>query len=158
MISASLPRSLTIALLTIISIFASTVISQAAVLPTSGSDVFPACAVDCPILNEAQSSCQASPDNDRATLVSCFCQSSLLTTLSSTPQGVCDASCSSVDDLKQLQSWYSSFCASGGDLPGTGPTTSTTPDSLPTGGSKGSTGSSESSGSSGSNGPGHKSW
>lgn len=157
MISTSWPRPFTVAL-TIASIFASTVISQDPLVPSSGSDIFPACAANCPILKEAQSSCQASPDNDRATVVACFCESSLLTTLHSTPQGICDDTCTSPGDLKKLQSWYSSFCESGGNPPGngqpTGPTTTSSAGSSPTGGSQGSGGSTGPTQS----GPGHQNW
>lgn len=158
--SSLVPRlsgSVTILLLLLVAIFTSSVSSQDPLIPSSGSDTFPACAVQCPLLNEAQSSCQAAPATGRDSLVSCFCQSALLTSLHSVPDGVCDASCPSKDDQEKLQSWYSSFCASGGDPPSSEPTTTaSSPDSSSTGGT--SQGSSGSGGSGGSGGPGHQSW
>ncbi|KAK2754242.1 hypothetical protein FQN54_007121 [Arachnomyces sp. PD_36] len=139
--SRALSNSTTFILLLIIAIFASTAFSQDTLVPSSGTDDFPACAAKCPILKEAESSCLASPSSDRATHVSCLCQSALLTTLHSSPNGVCDASCPSPDDLQTLQSWYADFCTSGGEEPGD-PTTGGQ-GSSPTGGSQGS---------------GHQSW
>ncbi|KAL2378093.1 hypothetical protein RJZ90_006264 [Blastomyces dermatitidis] len=83
-------------------------------VPTTGSATFPECAVGCPLLQEAQANCvpPAAPVTDQATYRSCFCQSSLLQALHSSPNGVCDAVCPPAE-LNTLQQWYAGLCATG---------------------------------------------
>jgi hypothetical protein len=83
-------------------------------VPTSASSSFPACALSCTLLQQAQSACvppEASVTN-QATYVNCFCQSGYLTTLHSSPNGVCDSSCPGASDRQLLESWYNNFCSS----------------------------------------------
>ncbi|KLJ10103.1 hypothetical protein EMPG_09915 [Blastomyces silverae] len=83
-------------------------------VPTTGSATFPECAAACPLLQEAQANCipPAAPVTNEATYKSCFCQSSLLQPLHSSPNGVCDAVCPP-PELNTLQQWYAGLCASG---------------------------------------------
>ncbi|OJD21622.1 hypothetical protein ACJ73_07037 [Blastomyces percursus] len=85
-------------------------------VPTTGSASFPECAVGCPLLQEAQANCvpPAAPVTDQATYRSCFCQSTLLQALHSSPSGVCDAVCPPAE-LNTLQQWYAGLCATGGN-------------------------------------------
>ncbi|KKA21758.1 Integral membrane protein [Rasamsonia emersonii CBS 393.64] len=59
-------------------------------LPTAASSTFPACALSCTTLQQAQSGCvpPAAPVSNQATYVSCFCQSALLTSLHTTPDSL----------------------------------------------------------------------
>ncbi|KAL1961668.1 hypothetical protein VTN77DRAFT_1343 [Rasamsonia byssochlamydoides] len=96
-------------------------------LPTAASSAFPACALSCTTLQQAQDGCvpPAAPVSNQATYVNCFCQSALLTTLHTTPDSVCDTSCTSESDRQLLMTWYNNYCSSGGQDTGT-PTTTTT--------------------------------
>lgn len=96
-------------------------------LPTAASSTFPACALSCATLQQAQSGCvpPAAPVSNQATYVSCFCQSALLTSLHTTPDSVCDSSCTSESDRQLLMTWYNNYCSSGGN-PGSGTQTTTT--------------------------------
>ncbi|KAG5288317.1 integral membrane protein [Histoplasma ohiense] len=99
-------------------------------IPTTGSAAFPGCAVACPLLHEAQANCvpPAAPVTNQATYSLCFCQSTLLRALRSSPNRVCDAVCPPTD-LITLQKWYAQFCATGN--PATTTATSNVPESHP---------------------------
>ncbi|KAL4890003.1 hypothetical protein BDV59DRAFT_204808 [Aspergillus ambiguus] len=90
-------------------------------VPQSASDSFPQCGLSCSALNSAQSLCipPTAPANGRATYVTCFCQSNLLTQLKTSPDGTCDDVCSNESDRALLQKWFSDFCSSGGSLKST---------------------------------------
>ncbi|KAJ5104196.1 Integral membrane protein [Penicillium argentinense] len=77
-------------------------------IPTSASSSFPECGIECNVLNSAQDSCTAGAES---TWTSCFCQSSLLTSLKTS--GKLCSNCGS-DDQATLSSWYNSYCKSGG--------------------------------------------
>jgi len=83
------------------------------IVPTTGTDTFPACAASCPLLLQAQTSClpPAAPVADQATYDSCFCQSALLQPLKSSPWGVCGVVCPTQVDTAALQAWYGGYCA-----------------------------------------------
>ncbi|KAJ9265183.1 hypothetical protein DTO212C5_6857 [Paecilomyces variotii] len=107
-------------------LFASSTAAQSVtLLPSAASDTFPACALTCQTLEQAQGSCvpPAAPVTNKATYVSCFCQSTLLTQLRSSPASVCTA-CSAAD-AQTLEQWYNNFCATGGDVQTTTTSTST---------------------------------
>ncbi|GAB1191852.1 hypothetical protein BDV32DRAFT_115757 [Aspergillus pseudonomiae] len=96
-------------------------------IPTAASDSFPSCALSCSILQQAQTGCvpPTAQKTDRSTYVSCFCQSSLITQLHNSADGTCSDTCTNADDRKKLQTWYSDFCASGGQNKGTAASEST---------------------------------
>lgn len=77
-------------------------------IPTSASSDFPQCGIDCSVLNSAQDSCTAGAESS---WTSCFCQSSLLTSLK-TSGSLC-SNCDSSDQTT-LSDWYNSYCKSGG--------------------------------------------
>ncbi|PGH05280.1 hypothetical protein GX51_03001 [Blastomyces parvus] len=106
-------------------------------IPTTGSATFPECAVGCPLLQEAQANCipPAAPATNQAIYNSCFCQSSLIQALHSSPNGVCDAVCPPAE-LSKLQQWYAGFCATGN--PGGTQTTTTSTTSTTTSSDSGS--------------------
>jgi hypothetical protein len=85
-------------------------------LPTAASSTFPACALSCAVLTQAQDSCipPAAPVTNQATYVNCFCQSALLTTLHTSPDSLCTAYCTVESDRQLLEQWYNNFCTSGG--------------------------------------------
>jgi len=91
-------------------------VSTQTIVPTTSSSSFPGCALSCSPLLQAQTLCvpPSAPVSNEATYVNCFCQSSLLSTLYSTPDGPCDSVCTIESDRQLLQSWYKNFCASGG--------------------------------------------
>ncbi|KAJ5178717.1 hypothetical protein N7492_001927 [Penicillium capsulatum] len=97
----------------------------ASLIPTTASDSFPQCAVDCAVLQQAQDSCTAGAESS---WVSCFCESALLTSLKSSGN-IC-TSCTSTADQSLLSSWYNNYCRSGGSkkAPGNAATTTTTSD------------------------------
>lgn len=78
------------------------------ILPTAASNSFPQCGLSCTTLTGAQTSCES---GEASTWVSCFCESSLLTTLK-TSGSIC-ASCSAADQTT-LSTWYNNYCSSGG--------------------------------------------
>ncbi|PGG99848.1 hypothetical protein AJ79_08400 [Helicocarpus griseus UAMH5409] len=82
-------------------------------VPNTASANFPACAVGCPLLEQAQEVCvpPIAPVTHQGAYVSCFCQSSLIQTLHSSPNGVCDA-CQPAD-RSLLQKWYAGICSPG---------------------------------------------
>jgi hypothetical protein len=84
------------------------------ILPSTASASFPACALSCSQLIQAQNSCipPAQPVTDQYFYDSCFCQSPLLSQLHTSPDGTCDAYCTVESDRRLLESWYNSFCAS----------------------------------------------
>lgn len=98
--------------------------AHGAILPASvtSDDAFPSCAVNCPLLQLAQTDCvsvsssSAPDDNDNdddddyVTIASCFCQSSLIDPLHSGPDGVCDQVCTA-SDRALLHAWYGRYCA-----------------------------------------------
>jgi len=96
------------------------------ILPSTASASFPACALSCSQLIQAQSGCipPVAPVTDQYFYDTCFCQSPLLAQLHTSPDGTCDANCPVQSDRQLLESWYNSFCAS--------QTASTAPTSSPT--------------------------
>lgn len=101
---------------TIIAIAFAYLASAQVLVPQAASNSFPACALSCPTLLSAQGGCvpPAAPVTDQAIYVSCFCQSSLLITLHTSPDGTCDSVCTVESDRQELMAWYNNFCASGG--------------------------------------------
>ncbi|KIW12343.1 hypothetical protein PV08_09620 [Exophiala spinifera] len=100
-----------IALLAISTFFGLSVTQS--IVPTSGSGTFPACAVNCAVLLQAQSTCtppNVATTND-LTYENCFCQSSLLAALYSTPDSICTAECTAESDRSELQTWFQGFCS-----------------------------------------------
>lgn len=89
-------------------------------IPTSASDSFPTCGLQCSQLYAAQDSCTANPDS--STWVSCFCQSAFVSNLK-TSGAVC-TNCDSNDQSK-VSSWYTNYCNSGGTDKGTTSTSTT---------------------------------
>jgi hypothetical protein len=85
-------------------------------LPSAASDSFPQCALSCSILQQAQSACipPSAPANGRSTYVSCFCQSSLISSLHNSADGTCTDTCTNASDRSLLKTWYTNFCSSGG--------------------------------------------
>lgn len=85
-------------------------------VPTTPSSAFPACAVSCTALLQAQTLCLP-PNVAAAANINyemCFCQSSLLAAIYSTPDAICAAECQAPNDRALLQTWYRSFCSSVG--------------------------------------------
>ncbi|OJD17112.1 hypothetical protein AJ78_02756 [Emergomyces pasteurianus Ep9510] len=105
-----------------------TLVECQSLIPAAGSATFPGCAVGCLLLQEAQANCvpPAAPRTNQATYISCFCQSSLLQALHSSPNGVCDAVCPP-RDLSTLQTWYAGLCSAGNPELTQTTTTSATP-------------------------------
>lgn len=82
----------------------------------------PSCASKCQTLTSANSACvpPTAPQTDQGTYQSCFCSSTALTTLYSTPSGICDSTCSSTD-MSTIQQWYIQLCTGGVvETPGSG--------------------------------------
>ncbi|OAX81249.1 hypothetical protein ACJ72_04413, partial [Emergomyces africanus] len=121
-----------------------TLVECQSLIPTTGSATFPGCAIGCPLLREAQTNCvpPAAPSTNQATYISCFCQSSLLQALHSSPNGVCDAVCPPAD-LTKLQTWYAGFCSAGNPELTQTTTTSATRTPSPNSGSDSGAGKSE---------------
>ncbi|RJE27161.1 integral membrane protein [Aspergillus sclerotialis] len=103
-------------------------------LPSSASDSFPQCALNCALLKQAESGCvpPAAPASPKSIYVSCFCQSSLISSLHSSPANVCDDSCNNPSDLSLLQKWYNNYCSSGGNVKEATTTTTSPPTSTAT--------------------------
>ncbi|KAF4155144.1 hypothetical protein CNMCM8927_007157 [Aspergillus lentulus] len=114
--------------LLIIALFLTTTVlaTTDTILPSAASASFPECGLSCPQLQQAADSCLASPEDTHAVHVSCFCQSSLLSQLKTSPDGTCDSSCTSETDRQLLQAWYTSYCNSGGNTGGTSGAATTT--------------------------------
>ena len=117
-----LPQLRHVLVLTVLSL-TPLVSSQASILPAQAGNGFPQCGFSCTQLTSAAASCQADPSGQQAIITSCFCQSALLTSLHTSPNGVCDAACTNAGDLSSLMNWYNNFCASGGQASGQTPTT-----------------------------------
>lgn len=98
--------------------FTSSVLAQQNVQlrPTSGSNSFPACGVNCGVLSQADDACTppTAQSTNRQTYVSCFCQSSLLGGLRSDTSNTCSDTCTSSQDRQKIKQWYTDFCNSGG--------------------------------------------
>jgi len=122
-------HSLLLRTFVLLQIFTSTVVSQK-IVPSSGSSTFPQCAVNCPVLIQAQAAClpPSAPVSNDATYTSCYCQSSYLTTLHTEASTTCGSSCPSTSDQQLLVTWYGDFCAAGGKdvIDGSSTTTTTT--------------------------------
>jgi hypothetical protein len=101
---------------TIIAVAFTSLASAQVLVPQAASNSFPACALSCTTLLSAQGGCvpPAAPVTDQAIYVSCFCQSALLTTLHTSPDGTCDPYCTVESDRQELMAWYNNFCATGG--------------------------------------------
>jgi hypothetical protein len=108
----SLPRLTSVLL--VAAAFTTVAIAQT-IIPSAASASFPACALSCTLLIEAQNDCvpPSAPVTNQATYNSCFCQSSLLAQLRLSPDGTCDVYCPVESDRRLLQSWYIGLCASG---------------------------------------------
>ncbi|KAJ5989619.1 Integral membrane protein [Penicillium waksmanii] len=120
-------------------------------IPTSASSTFPQCGIDCSILTSAQDSCVAGTES---TWTSCFCESSLLTSLKTS--GALCSNCDSSDQTT-LSNWYNSYCKSGGST-NTKDTTSTSTTATATTGTSTSTATAVSSGSKNATTEENKSW
>lgn len=85
-------------------------------LPTTSSTDFPGCGVGCNLLLQAQNLCvpPAVAVTSQFTYENCFCQSSLLQGLYSSPDAVCTAECTIESDRVLLQRWFTSFCSAVG--------------------------------------------
>lgn len=101
---------------TIVAIAFASVAAAQVLVPQAASNDFPACALSCTPLLEAQGGCvpPAAPVTDQAVYVSCFCQSALIAPLHSSPDGTCDQWCTVESDRQELMAWYNNFCAAGG--------------------------------------------
>lgn len=71
----------------------------------------PACAQSCQSLNQAATACGGLQSANQA-IWSCFCQSGYLTTLYSSPTGICDAYCTDPSQNQQVMTWYQGNCGS----------------------------------------------
>jgi len=83
--------------------------TRSLIIPTSATSSFPACAVSCAVLQQAQTNCQPQATT-QLNFENCFCQEPTLAALYSTPDAICAAECPTASDRTLLQSWYSSFC------------------------------------------------
>lgn len=101
--TAMIPITLTRALLTLLS--ASLASAQ---LLAQG---LPACAQQCTLLNQAAQACGGTASANQA-IWACFCQSGYLTSLYSSPSGICDAFCTDPGQNQQVMTWYQSNCGS----------------------------------------------
>ena len=71
----------------------------------------PACATSCPILIQATQACGGTATTSQQ-IWSCFCQSGYLTTLHTSPNGICDGVCTAASEDQQLMQWYVGNCGS----------------------------------------------
>jgi len=69
----------------------------------------PACAQSCTLLNQAAQACSGTASANQATWA-CFCQSGYLTSLYSSPSGICDAFCTDPSQNQQVMTWYTGNC------------------------------------------------
>jgi hypothetical protein len=101
---------------TLVAIAFASVATAQTLVPTAASNDFPACALNCQLLLSAQGGCvpPAAPVTDQAVYVSCFCQSTLISALHTSPDGTCDSYCSVESDRQELMAWYNNLCAAGG--------------------------------------------
>ncbi|PGH19654.1 hypothetical protein AJ80_03809 [Polytolypa hystricis UAMH7299] len=98
-------------ILFILTALAATALSQTLV-PSEASDNFPACALECQILKDAQTPCvpPAVSDGDQASYTACYCGTEALQPLLSTPYGVCDSVCTTVPELNTVMKWFVTLC------------------------------------------------
>lgn len=82
------------------------------IIPSTPSSEFPACAVSCAVLVQAQTLCvpPAQPPTNQITYENCFCQINLLQALYSTPDAICVGECQNESDRTLLQTWFRNFC------------------------------------------------
>lgn len=101
---------------TLITIAFASIAAAQSLVPTAASTDFPSCALSCQLLLSAQGGCvpPAAPVTDQAVYVSCFCQSTLISALHTSPDGTCDAYCGVESDRQELMAWYNNLCAAGG--------------------------------------------
>ncbi|KAI6804176.1 hypothetical protein KC327_g16669 [Hortaea werneckii] len=86
--------------------------STTAQLLADGTSKFPACAASCPLLVQAAQACGGTQTASQQTW-SCFCQSGYLTSLKSSPNGICDGVCGAgTSENQQVMTWYNSNCGS----------------------------------------------
>lgn len=85
----------------LLTFFTPLISAQQALIPNN----LPACAAQCTILQNAQTSCQSNP----SAATTCFCQSSLLGPLYANLGAQLCPSCSSTD-IQTIQTWYQGFC------------------------------------------------
>lgn len=97
--------------LPILALLASFLSHPAAQLLTTGNTALPACAASCGLVNQAVQACSGFTAASQATWI-CFCQSAYLTTLYTSPAGICDSTCTAASDAQQLMGWYQSNCGS----------------------------------------------
>lgn len=77
-----------------------------------GTSQLPACAASCPLLVQAAEACGGTQTASQQ-IWSCFCQSGYLTSLKSSPNGICDGVCGAgTSDNQQVMTWYNSNCGS----------------------------------------------
>ncbi|KAK5675350.1 hypothetical protein LTS10_012117 [Elasticomyces elasticus] len=82
---------------------------SSAQLITNGNSQLPSCASTCTLLSQAAQACGGTTSSNQA-IWSCFCQSAYLTTLYSSPSGICDATCTNPTDNQQVMTWFTSNC------------------------------------------------
>lgn len=101
-------------------------VTAQSIVPTAATSAFPSCAVSCTVLLQAQTQCipPAVATSNDLTYENCFCQSTLLSALYSTPDAICAAECTAESDRTELQSWFENFCQQVGQ--GVDPLTATT--------------------------------
>ncbi|KAI6914712.1 hypothetical protein KC318_g4355 [Hortaea werneckii] len=86
--------------------------STTAQLLVDGTSQLPACAASCPLLVQAAQACGGTQTASQQ-IWSCFCQSGYLTSLKSSPNGICDGVCGAgTSDNQQVMTWYNSNCGS----------------------------------------------
>ncbi|KAI7479429.1 hypothetical protein KC357_g4228 [Hortaea werneckii] len=86
--------------------------STTAQLLADGTSQFPACAASCPLLVQAAQACGGTQTASQQ-IWSCFCQSGYLTSLKSSPNGICDGVCGAgTSENQQVMTWYNSNCGS----------------------------------------------
>ena len=90
--------------------------AQQALIPNN----LPACAAQCTILQNAQTSCLSNPSAE----TSCFCQSTLLGPLYANLGAQLCPSCSSAD-IQTIQTWYQGLCKNPAAANANTPTTTT---------------------------------
>ncbi|TKA73061.1 hypothetical protein B0A55_09495 [Friedmanniomyces simplex] len=99
------PTSLPLLLLLLAALTALTT----AQLLTNGNSQLPSCATTCPLLLQAAQACSGTTTATAQTW-SCFCQSGYLTTLYTSPAGICDGVCTSASDAQQVMTWFTTNC------------------------------------------------
>lgn len=95
----------TVLLTTLLALLSSS-IASAQLLAAQG---LPACAQSCTLLNQAAQACSGTASANQATWA-CFCQSGYLTSLHSSPSGICDAFCTDPSQNQQVMTWYTGNC------------------------------------------------